>query len=242
MDSEGRVIVTADGAVLSASGGAPAEWVGTLLTERPDIPATVRQAVEGLLRDLYGSVQPLREAQVAWPSTGAALEIVAIEAIPLRRVSVDPRVLVDTAAQTMRQQTEAVDVDLRVEIDDALPSAVSLDAEKVAWIITVLIGNALRFVRHGSRLLPGGTIAVDARYDATTSEIVVSVKDDGPGIPDNVLPFLFERSPDRLIATGLGLKLARDTVAAHGGRLEVETRWNTAESGTTVRLTFPAVP
>jgi hypothetical protein len=44
--------------------------------------------------------------------------------------------------------------------DDNVPALPDLDAEKVGWMMTALVGNAQRFVPHGTRLRPGGTIEV----------------------------------------------------------------------------------
>ena len=51
----------------------------------------------------------------------------------------------------MQRQAKASDVTLNVVVDDQVPAVVSLDAEKIAWAITVLVGNALRYVHHGSQ-------------------------------------------------------------------------------------------
>jgi len=50
------------------------------------------------------------------------------------------------------------------------------------------------------------------------------VSDEGPGIPDDLAPRVFEREVTSGKGTGLGLSLARDLVAADGGRIELSQR------------------
>ena len=61
--------------------------------------------------------------------------------------------------------------------------------------------------------------------------------DTGEGIPQDLLPRVFDRFVKGATSpgSGLGLAIARDIVAAHGGRLEVQ---NTSGRGTTMRLTI----
>ena len=63
------------------------------------------------------------------------------------------------------QRARAADVALRVRVEDDVPATVSIDRAKIAWEVTALVGNALRYVRHGSQTMTGGTIDVHAAYD-----------------------------------------------------------------------------
>jgi signal transduction histidine kinase len=54
--------------------------------------------------------------------------------------------------------------------------------------------------------------------------VAVEVADEGPGVPDDLAPRIFEREVTSGRGTGLGLALARDLVAADGGRLELAQR------------------
>lgn len=77
--------------------------------------------------------------------------------------------------------------------------------------VDVLLDNA---VRHG-----GGTVALSAR--ATDKGLVVEVGDNGPGVPAELVPHVFERGVSAGASTGIGLALARALVEADGGRLEL---------------------
>jgi signal transduction histidine kinase len=162
----------------------------------------------------------------------------AADAIPLRVTEQDLHGLLASSMEVMQQQARAADVGLSLKVDPALPR-IHVDAEKIAWAVATLVGNALRHVRRGSRHLPGGTIEVRAGYDPATSEVALTVEDDGPGIPPAKLPSLFARGDGAPHATGLALLLIRDVVQAHGGRVEVSCRHDPFDHGTAIRLLFP---
>jgi len=86
----------------------------------------------------------------------------------------------------------------------------------LAQVLATLIENSLK---HGA-----GTTHVTARESGTTNAIVVEVRDEGAGVPDDLAPHIFEREVTGGRGTGLGLALARDLVAADGGRLELAQR------------------
>jgi signal transduction histidine kinase len=81
----------------------------------------------------------------------------------------------------------------------------------LAQVVATLIDNALV---HGV-----GTVTVNTRH--ASAHIVIEVHDEGPGVPDELVPHIFERSFSGAQSTGLGLALARDLVSADGGRLEL---------------------
>lgn len=79
--------------------------------------------------------------------------------------------------------------------------------------IGVLLDNALR---HGE-----GTVTLAARQG--TGTVVVEVSDTGPGVPDQLVPHVFERGFSAGGSTGVGLALARALIEADGGRLELSS-------------------
>jgi two-component system sensor histidine kinase VicK len=161
------------------------------------------------------------------------------DSIPLRRRDVELRALLSSALEPLIAQARMSDVDLRIEAAPGLPVYANVDAEKVAWAVATLVGNALRHVRSGSRLRPGGSIRVKLSYDAERGEIVISVKDDGSGIPKEKLATLFEHDGGHPHAVGLGLRLIDDVAAAHGGTVSVDSQRASLDQGTTVTLRLP---
>jgi signal transduction histidine kinase len=91
--------------------------------------------------------------------------------------------------------------------------------------MTNLLSNAIKFTDKG------GTIAVGVRWD--DEQVIVSVKDNGPGIPPDEIPRVFEhlfrgrvtvRDPNNPVeGTGLGLALAKTVIEQHGGSIWVES-------------------
>ena len=161
-----------------------------------------------------------------------------LDAIPLRRTATDVRALLGRSLEMLRSQAEAFDIGLQVRVEDNVPARLSLDRSKIAWAITALVGNALRYVRHGSMTMPGGSVVVHASYDPVERHVAIAVQDDGPGIAPDRLPSLLD---DTTGAGGaaLGLAMVRDVVVAHGGTLRLESDTTGFGHGTTVRFTLP---
>jgi signal transduction histidine kinase len=79
----------------------------------------------------------------------------------------------------------------------------------VSQVIATLLDNALT---HG-----GGTVTV--RTSQTPRSVVIEVKDEGKGIPADLVNRIFERSVSGAGGTGLGLALAKSVTASDGGQL-----------------------
>jgi signal transduction histidine kinase len=111
-------------------------------------------------------------------------------------------------------------LDWRMSIAPELPP-VALDRERTAQVVGNLLSNAIKYTPAP------GIVAVEAQ--ATAGEVLISVVDSGPGIAAEEQERVFEpffrsererRFPQGL---GLGLSIARELVAAHGGRLDLES-------------------
>ncbi len=110
---------------------------------------------------------------------------------------------------------------LAVEIAPKLP-AVAADADQMAQVLTNLVDNAMKYGREG------GTVSVSLQPAA--NGVVLSVRDDGPGIARVHLPRLTERfyRVDKgrsrgAGGTGLGLAIVKHIVNRHRGRLLIES-------------------
>jgi signal transduction histidine kinase len=158
------------------------------------------------------------------------------DAIPLHRTPTDLRKLLQGTLEVLRAQAMGRDVTLTIEAPADLP-LVSVDAEKLAWAVATVVGNALRYVRHGSLRRPGGTIVV--RIGVEPETVVVAVDDDGPGIPADKAANLFRRGAGVTHGTGLALMLIQDVLIAHGGSVRVKTSTDATSSGTTIALRLP---
>jgi signal transduction histidine kinase len=232
------IVMNADGTVLAVDGGAPAEWIGTRPEERNDVPVEVRR-VTALARRQFIESATRVSMSTAVASEHPPVRILVLDAMPVRRTATDLRALLESTVQVMAQQARAVEVALTLDVAPDVPRTVLLDPDKIAWTLTALVGNALRFVRRGTRLRPGGSIELRARYQPAASSLILEVQDDGIGIPADRLSRLLQRAPEELHVSGLALNLVLDVVGAHGGSVQVESSTQADLSGTIIRLTIP---
>ncbi len=124
---------------------------------------------------------------------------------------------------------------LHADIDATL-DPLPLDPLKITQVIENLLDNALKYTPPGSR--------IDVLARARDGEIVVTVQDNGPGIPEADLPHIFERfyrvekgRSREKGGTGLGLSIVKHIVQLHGGRAWVES---TVGQGSAFHLSLPA--
>ncbi len=108
-----------------------------------------------------------------------------------------------------------------VEVGELAEGSVRIDPDLIAQVVRNLLDNSRR---HAG---PSGRVAISARADGTS--LVVSVEDDGPGIPPQQRERVFDRfhrnepSRDRASGgSGLGLGIARSIVELHGGRIGID--------------------
>lgn len=139
--------------------------------------------------------------------------------LPLEKEELELGELVAEVVEAVRPVAAEENVQIKVERDPDL--WVSADPRRIRQVLGNLLSNALRFSP------PGSTITVSALRNG--QEVWVSVQDQGPGIPPEDLPHIFERfyKADKSRSeggSGLGLAIAKEIVQAHGGRIWAENR------------------
>jgi signal transduction histidine kinase len=233
------IVMNAEGTILAVDGGAPRDWVGTRPEDRNDVSRDLQQFMAATRRQFTESAARMSHVATA-TAADPPVRVMVLDAMPVTRIATDLRALLTSTVQVMESQARAIEVALTLDVAPDVPQLVHVDPDKIAWTITALVGNALRFVRRGTRLRPGGSIDVRGRYLPNSSRVVLEVRDDGVGIPEDRLSSMLQRAPEHPHASGLALKMVLDIVGAHGGSVEVESSTQTDRSGTTIRLALPA--
>lgn len=123
--------------------------------------------------------------------------------------------------------------DLRLSLE---PAWVEVDATRMEQVVTNLLGNAFKYTPAGSR--------VEVSLRKQDGNALLEVRDEGPGIPDPLLPRIFElfvqgqRPLDRPGGgLGIGLTLVRRLVELHGGKVTVQS----SPAGTAFQVCLPVV-
>jgi PAS domain S-box-containing protein len=116
--------------------------------------------------------------------------------------------------ERMRVLAEARRQTLAVDIPPTLAEVI-VDERRIRQVVSNLLHNAIKFTP------PGGSVRLSAREGE--GDVVVSVIDTGPGIPQESLPHIFDRfwqaPATRQSGVGLGLAIAKGIVEAHGGTI-----------------------
>ena len=110
-----------------------------------------------------------------------------------------------------------------------------IDSDRIAQVLDNLLDNAIRYSPAG------GEVRLAFEWDA--DQVACRVTNEGPGIPPEHLPFIFERFYRVNQArgrgeggSGLGLSIARGLVVAHGGRIAASS---IEGQGTTITIWLP---
>jgi signal transduction histidine kinase len=162
--------------------------------------------------------------------------------VELRREPLDLGEVLQHAVEAARPLAASKGQSLRMKLAGP-PLPVVGDATRLEQVFSNLLRNALKFTDEG------GNVEVSARRDGegAGAEAVVRVRDDGIGIPADLLPRIFdlfaqgEQGLDRAGAgLGIGLTLVRSLVEMHGGR--VEARSDGPGRGSEIEVRLPLAP
>jgi signal transduction histidine kinase len=151
--------------------------------------------------------------------------------LPIRRARHEVPALLHEAVELT--QSVAASKGVQIAVVPCERCWVDCDGERIQQILSNLLGNALAYTPTGGRIELGARALGSGRVE-------LFVRDDGPGIPAEELPHVFERfwrgrGAARANA-GLGLSIAKGIVEAHGGEISVDS---VPGRGTTFRFTLP---
>jgi two-component system NtrC family sensor kinase len=152
---------------------------------------------------------------------------------PSNRMPNDLNVLVERAVALVRHKMEMQGVELQENLAEDFPP-VACDAGQIQQIVLVLLVNAVEAMPGG------GTIRIETALDPDAGQAFIRVRDNGPGIPEELLTRIFEpffTTKEHEQRTGLGLAVAQSISEQHGGDISVSSR---PGEGTEFTVRLPA--
>ena len=137
--------------------------------------------------------------------------------------------------ETVKQRAEDAAISVHCKTPDNFP-VLLCDTEALSRAILNVVTNAIDAVEEQS----DGTVNITTEIDEKREVVHVRVTDNGPGIPEETLPDIFNLfvSTKGAKGTGLGLTVSQKILREHGGDISVES---TAAHGTCFTLSFPLI-
>jgi two-component system sensor histidine kinase BaeS len=198
--------------------------------------AVIRGQAEAIGDGVYppdaAHIQPILDATRSLETLVEALgtmTLADVGSLRLHREPVEVAVLINSTLTAVQPMADSAGVKLESAVASGTP-AINADPARVRGVLMNLLSNAMRYTPSG------GTITVGAQRSGDA--VAISVRDTGPGIPQELRSRVFERfvkgpgSP----GAGLGLAISKDIVTAHGGTIDVVSE---VGKGTEVRFTLP---
>ncbi len=145
-------------------------------------------------------------------------------------------VLTHYALDSFRSRIAEKGLQLEVRLQEGLPFVYG-DPIRLRQMVDNLLQNAMKYTP------PQGKIFVEA--EAEDDQVILRIRDTGPGIPPQDQPFLFDKffrasnTPGDAPGTGLGLSIVKSIVDQHDGRIWVESELG---HGATFTVVLPALP
>lgn len=132
-----------------------------------------------------------------------------------------------------RVRTHHPELEINIEFDVAPP--ILGDSVRLSQVFENLFSNAEKYA-------PGSPLTI--KLKRTEKKLLVSFADHGPGIPEDFIPFIFERfyrvpGEGAVTGTGLGLYICKQIILAHHGKIWAES---VLDAGTTIFLELPVDP
>jgi len=169
------------------------------------------------------------------------LDFSKIEAnrLEIEEVPCSPVRILRDVTELMRPRAQEKRVEVRLELEGAIPERLLSDPVRLRQILLNLVGNAVKFTLTGS-------VVARARYDEADRTLEIEIEDTGIGMPESVLVAVFEpfRQGDssmtrRFGGTGLGLAITKRLVERLGGAI---TATSEVDRGSCFRVRLPAHP
>jgi PAS domain S-box-containing protein len=157
--------------------------------------------------------------------------------IELEGVSLDIKRVVAEAVEQVRPLVEARKHELTV-VSSAESVYVIGDHTRLVQVLANILSNSAKYTPHGGRIV--------IRTEATDAEVILSIDDNGVGVPRDLQPYVFDlfsqaaRSSDRTQGgLGIGLALVKSLITLHGGRVSCDS--DGAGTGSRFTVALPRV-
>ncbi len=197
-----------------------------LRTPLSNIQGYLEAVNDGLLQPDAATIAALRQQTAHLVALVEDLRLLAQAEAGALQLDLQPQSLPDllaAAVSAFRPRAAAKGITLNFDAAPGLPP-LFLDATRISQVAANLLENAILHTPEG------GAVTVTAGQDAA-NELWAAVQDSGPGIAAADLPHIFDRfyrvDPSRARSTGgvgLGLTIARQLIAAHGGRIHAASQ------------------
>lgn len=151
---------------------------------------------------------------------------------PMNVQTTDLNTVVDRSVRLVAHQLELNGVELHLDLPSNLP-AIQCDPGQIEQVLLALIMNAIDAMPRG------GNLWVSTRMGEGSDELAIEVRDDGSGIPPEILPNIFEpfqTTKETGKSVGLGLAVSQNIIEGHRGRVDVHSE---VGKGTTFTVTLP---
>ena len=152
-------------------------------------------------------------------------ELLNMTQVESGKLQLKPRVtkpieLIDYAIKANRVQAEKFNIQIEVQYPESKIGKLFVDSEKIAWVLTNLLSNAIRYSFENGHIIIGARQVDD-------DHIEMFVRDFGKGIDPRYHKSIFDhyfRVPGTKVqGSGLGLSISKDFVEAHGGTIRIES-------------------
>jgi two-component system, NtrC family, sensor kinase len=140
--------------------------------------------------------------------------------------------VIERSLKLVQHQFDLAGVHVELQLDPDLP-LVQCDGAQIEQVLLALMMNAV------DAMPQGGNVWCTTRHDREEHVVRTVVRDDGSGIPPEILPRIFEpflTTKETGRGVGLGLAISQSILERHNGKIEVQSE---AGRGTTFTLTLP---
>ena len=151
---------------------------------------------------------------------------------PMNVQSTDINHVVEQCTMLIRHNLEIAAIDLHSTLAEELPR-LHCDPSQIEQVLLAVIVNA------ADAMPKGGNLWIDSRLSNDGGQVILTIRDDGSGIPPEIMPKIFEpfvTTKENGHGTGLGLAVSRGIVERHSGKISVQSE---VGRGTTVTITLP---